>query len=62
MVANSRGPVRTTVSIPANHYAELEQLARKNKVSVAWLVRHAIERLLADQSPLLSIINGEEHT
>ncbi len=57
MASNSQAPVRTTVSIPADHYAELEQLARQNKVSVAWLVRHAIERLLAEKSPLLSIIN-----
>jgi hypothetical protein len=54
---DSQPAVRTTVSIPAHHYAELERLARQNKVSVAWLVRDAVEKYLGDKAPLLSLIN-----
>ena len=48
--------VRTTVSIPTRHYLQLEGLARQNKVSIAWVVRDAIDHYLADRAPLLSII------
>ena len=44
--------VRTTVSLPAQDYRELERLALKQKVSVAWVIRAAVDRYLADQSPL----------
>lgn len=48
--------VRTTVSIPAKHYSQLEELARQNKVSIAWVVRDAIDRYLTERAPLLSSI------
>lgn len=48
--------VRTTVTIPAEHYSELLNLARQNKVSVAWLVRDAVEKYLSERAPLLSLI------
>lgn len=47
------GSVRATISFPASHYAELERLAKEKKVSVAWIVREAVERYLADKWPLL---------
>lgn len=46
------GTVRATVSFPENHYAELERIARENKVSVAWVVREAVEKYLVDRWPL----------
>ena len=48
--------VRTTVSIPTKHYSQLEELARQNRVSIAWIVRDAIDRYLTDRAPLLAIM------
>jgi len=45
--------VRASVSFPTNDYEEMEKLARAKKVSIAWIVREATEKYLADQWPLL---------
>ena len=42
---------RTTVSLPTVDYEELEQIARRKKVSVAWVMRDAVEKYLVEQSP-----------
>ena len=42
--------VRTSTSVPREHYEQLENLADKNKVSVAWVVRDAIEKYLESKS------------
>ena len=47
-------PVRTTVSVPKDDYEELERISSDKKVSVAWVVREAIERYLEQQSRLPS--------
>lgn len=39
--------VRSTVSIPGDQYQELIQIAERKRVSLAWVVRDAIERYLA---------------
>ena len=44
--------VRTTVSMPRADYEELERLAGKNKVSVAWVVREAVQTYLEGKTPL----------
>ena len=46
---------RLSVSISHEQYAELLEIANQNRVSVAWVVREAIERLLRDQHPLFQI-------
>ena len=56
MPSASEPVVRTTVSVPTKHYSQLEELARQKKVSIAWVVRDAIEHYLAERSPLLSTI------
>jgi len=33
----------------------LSEIARKNRVSAAWVVREAIERLLQHQQPLVQV-------
>lgn len=38
--------VRTSTSIPREHYARLEQIADDKKVSISWVVRDAIETYL----------------
>lgn len=43
---------RLSVSLTEQQHAELAEIAVKNKVSVAWVVREAIERLLRDEQPL----------
>jgi len=45
--------LRSTVSFPAELYHTLEQMAMQKKVSVAWIVRDAAEKYVADQWPLL---------
>ena len=42
--------VRATISFPAELYANLEQIAKQRKVSLAWVVRDAAERYLAKKS------------
>lgn len=43
---------RTSVSLPAGDYAELERVARQQRVSVAWVIRDAVTRYLTDRNPL----------
>ena len=42
---------RASVTFPPKLYRTLETLAREKKVSIAWVVREAAERFVADQSP-----------
>jgi metal-responsive CopG/Arc/MetJ family transcriptional regulator len=44
---------RASVSFPPELYRTLEEIARSKKVSVAWVVRDAAEKYVADQWPLL---------
>ncbi len=46
-------PVRASVTFPGTVYAELARLAVAKKVSLAWVIRDAAERYVADQWPLL---------
>jgi len=45
--------VRATITFPAELYATLEEIAKQKKVSLAWVVREATEKYLADKWPLL---------
>lgn len=47
--------VRLSVSLSADQHRELNEIARKNRVSAAWVVREAIDRLLKDDMPLLHV-------
>ena len=44
--------VRTSVTVSATDHEELERIADQKKVSVAWVIRDAIERYLTNESPL----------
>lgn len=48
---------RLSVSLSAEQHQQLNEIARKNRVSVAWVVREAVERLLKDDLPLLHVGN-----
>jgi len=43
---------RVSVTFPADHYAELGRIAERKRVSVAWVVRDAVEKYLAAEAPL----------
>ena len=51
---------RASVSFPPNVYDELEKLAAAKKVSLAWVVREAAEKYVADQWPLLGSAEQED--
>lgn len=46
---------RLSVSLTAEQHREINEIAQKNRVSVAWVVREAIDRLLKDDMPLLHV-------
>jgi hypothetical protein len=44
--------VRATISFPPEVYETLEVIAKEKKVSIAWVVREAAEKYIADKWPL----------
>ncbi len=44
--------LRASVSFPPDLYHTLERIAKQKKVSIAWVVRDATEKYIADQWPL----------
>ena len=48
---------QASVSFPVEIYRTAELIAEQKKVSIAWVVRDAVEKYIADQWPLL-----KEHT
>lgn len=55
--AKTHGPafVRASISFPVETYESLEEVAKQKKVSLAWVVRDAAERYLADQKPMTRV-------
>ena len=45
---------RASISFPTDVYLELERIAEAKKVSLAWVVRDAAEKYVADQWPLFA--------
>jgi predicted transcriptional regulator len=41
------GRPRASITFPADLYRALEELARRKKVSLAWVVRDAVEKYVA---------------
>ena len=53
-MAKKRKPaLRASVSFPPELYSLLEQIAKEHKVSVAWVIRDAAEKYVAQRWPLL---------
>ena len=48
----SRAKTRVSVSFPSAHYAQLTGIAGRKRVSVAWVVREAVEQYLTAATPL----------
>jgi predicted DNA-binding protein len=44
--------VRASISFPTDIYKSLDVIAKQKKVSLAWVVREAVEKYLADKWPL----------
>jgi predicted DNA-binding protein len=52
MKSQSAGAVRASISFPPEVYETLEGIAKEKKVSLAWVVREAAEKYIADKWPL----------
>jgi predicted DNA-binding protein len=50
---------RASVTFPPELYRTIEGIAKQKKVSIAWVVREAVEKYVADQWPLLAPLRGE---
>jgi hypothetical protein len=62
MGADGRDSVRVTATISREQYAELQRVAKKQKVSLSWVVRRSVERTIeeANGGPLLPLnLDGE---
>jgi metal-responsive CopG/Arc/MetJ family transcriptional regulator len=51
-VAKNDEAVRASISFPSELYRTLEEIARQKKVSIAWVVRDAVEQYVSDRWPL----------
>lgn len=45
---------RASISLPVELHRELEMIAKKKKVSLAWVIRDAAESYVASKYPLLT--------
>ncbi len=52
MKSESAIAIRATISFPPEMYETLEIIAKEKKVSLAWVVRDAAERYIAERWPL----------
>ena len=46
--------VRLSISLPAEQYEYLEQVAKRQRVSLAWVVRDAVLRYMDAEAPLFT--------
>ena len=49
---NPTSALRASISFPPELYHTLEEMAKQKKVSIAWVVRDAAEKYVADELPL----------
>jgi metal-responsive CopG/Arc/MetJ family transcriptional regulator len=53
--------VRATISFPPDMYRTLEEIARQKKVSLAWVVREAVDQYFTEKWPLFGKnVSGEK--
>jgi len=52
--AYSGAQPRASVTFPPELYRTIEEVAKRKKVSIAWVVREAAEKYVADQWPLFA--------
>lgn len=46
---------RASASLPPELYTTLQELAKQKKVSIAWVIRDAAEKYIAEQYPLIAV-------
>lgn len=56
--AQSDTAIRASISFPPQVYEGLEIIAREKKVSLAWVVRDAVEQYIGDRWPLFERKTG----
>ena len=54
----SDAAIRASISFSPGVYKTLEAIAKEKKVSLAWVVREATEKYIADKWPLFDASNG----
>jgi hypothetical protein len=53
--ADAGASVRATISFPSDRYTMLEEIAKQKKVSLAWVVREAVDNYIEAQWPLFTV-------
>jgi len=53
--------VRASISFPEEQYSVLERIAAEHRVSLAWVVRDAVDDYLKARWPLLVLDKPEEN-
>ena len=48
--AQRKAAVRASITFPPDLYKTLEEIAREKKVSLAWVVRDAVDKYIAEPS------------
>jgi metal-responsive CopG/Arc/MetJ family transcriptional regulator len=51
--------LRLSVTLPRDIHASLERIAKKKKVSLAWVVRDAAEKYVSDETPLFQGLSDD---
>lgn len=55
-----RAKHRISVTFDAGNYEELTRIATSKKVSLAWVIRDAVDLYLSEDTPLLHLRHREE--
>jgi len=55
MKGQSMAAIRASISFPPKIYEMLEEIAKEKKVSLAWVVREASEKYIAERWPLFHV-------
>jgi metal-responsive CopG/Arc/MetJ family transcriptional regulator len=53
-VEAANATTRVSVTFPAEHYAEMERIAKEKRVSIAWVVREAVQKYLEREPTLFT--------
>jgi predicted DNA-binding protein len=58
MGKDGKNAVRVTTTLTKQQYEALEQLAKRNGVAIAWLIRRAVEHVIEEEEggPLLPLV------
>jgi hypothetical protein len=53
------GSIRASISYPPDVYEGQEDIAKQKKVSLAWVVREAVDQYLTEKWPLFKTERGQ---